>query len=194
MPKSKTPSAAPEPGQHPGPDVGASAEAGLDPAGHPRFYQSASYRREDSLGWLLRKLKQSIVHQAGRQLGDHGLTHAQWGVLMVLRFGSNHCTTTALCRELDADAGALSRLLDRLEAKGLVLRERLAEDRRVVQVSLTDAGFAASDQLPALLSDVFNAHLKGFSHAEWQLLLSMLRRMIDNGEALRRAQSTPDID
>jgi len=159
----------------------------------PDFYQPASYRREDSLGWLLRKLKQSIVHQAGRQLCDHDLTHAQWGVLMVLRFGSNHCTTTALCRELDADAGALSRLLDRLEAKGLVLRERSAEDRRVVQVSLTEAGFEASAQLPALLSDVFNAHLKGFSREEWQLLLSLLRRMIDNGEALRQAQTQAQI-
>jgi DNA-binding MarR family transcriptional regulator len=162
--------------------------------GPANFYQPASYTREQSLGWLLRKLQQSIVHQAGRQLSDCDLTHAQWGVLMVLRFGSNQCTTTALCRELDADAGALSRLLDRLEAKGLVQRERSVEDRRVVQVRLTDAGFAASDQLPALLSDVFNAHLKGFSHEEWQLLLSLLRRMIDNGEALRQAQSAQGAD
>src|SRR5574343_791817 len=103
-----------------------SAPSSLAGEGAPSFYKPASYTRADSLGWLLRKLKQSIIHQAERQLCGHGMTHAQWGVLMTLRFGSNHCTTTALCRELDADAGALSRLLDRLEAKGLVQRERSA--------------------------------------------------------------------
>lgn len=40
-----------------------------------------------------------------------------------------------------------------------------------------------------VLASVLNAHLQGFTHAEWQQLLVMLRRMLANGEALRQARS-----
>ncbi|ALT77225.1 MarR family winged helix-turn-helix transcriptional regulator [Paucibacter sp. KCTC 42545] len=150
----------------------------------PEFYRAESYCREDSLGWLMRKFKQSVTRQAELRLHDVGLTHAQWGTLMSLRFGGPS-STVALVRELDVDAGALSRLLDRLESKGFVTRERSEEDRRVVTVALSAEGLRVTAELPAVLSDVFNAHLAGFSEQEWRLLLSFLRRMIDNGEALR---------
>ncbi|MGS0754965.1 MarR family winged helix-turn-helix transcriptional regulator [Roseateles sp. GG27B] len=81
----------------------------------------------------------------------------------------------------------MSRLLDRLEAKGLCQRERSTEDRRVVMVSLTDEGWRVSAQLPSMLSDIFNAHLLGFTHDEWRLLLVLLHRMIANGDATRQA-------
>ncbi len=157
----------------------------------PNFYSSESYSRANSLGWMFKYLKQSIVRQAGLQLHKEGLTHAQWEPLVTLYFCGT-CPVATLVRELDADAGALTRLLDRLEAKGLVRRERSTEDRRVVMVSLSETGQALTAKLPSVLSDVFNAHLDGFSHAEWQLLLSLLQRMIDNGEALRQAAQAED--
>lgn len=152
------------------------------------FYNPATYTRNDSIGWLLRKLKASIVQQAELRLGRHGLTHAQWGPLLILKLGGS-CSTAHLVRELDTDAGALTRLLDRLEAKDLVKRERSSEDRRVVMVALTEAGQALTANLSEVLSDVFNAHLDGFSHEEWRLLLSLLHRMLANGDALRAAQN-----
>ncbi|MDC8785267.1 MarR family winged helix-turn-helix transcriptional regulator [Roseateles koreensis] len=150
------------------------------------FYNAENYTRDESVGWLLRKLKQSIVQQADLQLHHVGLTHAQWAPLINLRLCGPR-STVALGRELGTDAGALTRLLDRLEAKNLVKRERCNDDRRVVTVSLSEEGRRITAELPAVLADVYNAHLKGFSEQEWRLLLNLLQRMIDNGEALRGA-------
>lgn len=152
------------------------------------FYHPDNYQRCESIGWLLLVLQRSIRQQAEVRLAGSGLTHAQWVPLLMLRLGGT-CSVAKLMRELDSDAGALSRLLDRLEAKGLCQRERSTEDRRVVMVSLTDEGWRVSAQLPSMLSDIFNAHLFGFSHDEWRLLLSLLHRLIANGDALRQ---TPD--
>jgi DNA-binding MarR family transcriptional regulator len=70
---------------------------------------------------------------------------------------------------------------------GLVRRERSSEDRRVVLIHLTEEGERITSGLTAVLADIFNAHLHGFSREEWQLLLQLLRRFIANGEALRQA-------
>lgn len=156
------------------------------PTNDIKFYRPESYQRSESVGWMLHKLKSSITRQVGLRLQDAGLTHAQWVPLMMLRHGGAS-STAQLVRELDVDAGALTRLLDRLEAKGLIQRERSEQDRRVVMVSLNEAGERVTAELHTVLSDVLNAHLSGFSHAEWRLLLSLLQRMIDNGEALLEA-------
>ena len=39
---------------------------------------------------------------------------------------------------------------------------------------------------PAVLSEVLNGHLAGFSKTEWQALMTYLRRMVDNGRAMRQ--------
>lgn len=151
-----------------------------------QFYRADDYRVDESLGWLLKRIKQSIVHMADQRLGALDITHAQWGPLIRLRMAGPH-STVALGRELDMDAGALTRLLDRLEAKGLVQRQRSEADRRVVMVSLSEEGQRATAALPSVLSDIFNAHLAGFSEAEWRTLLNLLQRIVANGEALRAA-------
>jgi DNA-binding MarR family transcriptional regulator len=92
-----------------------------------------------------------------------------------------------LARWSNVDAGSMTRLLDRLEKKNLVKRVRSTDDRRVVQVELTPEGRAAVAQAPAVLARVLNAHLAGFSKTEWQALKTYLRRMADNGDALRQA-------
>ena len=90
-----------------------------------------------------------------------------------------------LARWSQIDAGAMTRLLDRLEKKGLCTRVRSTEDRRVVMVELTAEGKAAMDHVPEVLADVMNQHLTGFSKTEWQALLGYLRLMVETGEALK---------
>lgn len=153
------------------------------------FYSADTYQPGESLGWLLKRIQQSIVHQADKRLAEHGLTHAQWAPLIRLHFAGT-CASAQLAAELDLDAGALTRLLDRLEAKGLVARERSSTDRRVVLIDLTPAGRRITDRLPSILSEIFNAHLAGFSREEWQTLMALLRRVLANGEALRANSAT----
>jgi len=54
-----------------------------------------------------------------------------------------------------------------------------------VRVELTPDGEAAIAEVPAVLSEVLNAHLAGFSKTEWLALRNYLQRMLEAGEALR---------
>ena len=150
----------------------------------PPIYDRATYARENSMGYLMRRIGQLMVGEVDRQLGCSGLTHAQWAPLFLIHRGEAN-TLAALARELQVDAGALTRTLDRLEAKGLCRRERSAEDRRVVNLTLTPEGKKAAEPVPGILCDVSNAMLAGFSQSEWQTMMGFLRRIVANAEALK---------
>ena len=150
------------------------------------FYQAGSYCAEESVGYLMKRIMQSVVYQVDKRLDVHDLTSAQWGPLMRLR-AVGPSTVADLARWLQLDAGAMTRLLDRLEAKGLCKRVRSTEDRRVVLVELTPDGEVAIAEVPAVLAEVMNAHLAGFSKTEWLALKTYLQRMLATGEALRDA-------
>lgn len=153
------------------------------------FYSTSHLQPEESVGYLMRKVMTSIRTQADAQLALHDLTYAQWLPL----FKISRCDTTtvaSLARDLETDPASMTRALDRMEAKGLVVRERSTTDRRVVQLALTPEGTTVAAQVPPVLADVLNGHLSDFTQDEWQLLLSMLRRMLANGEALRQQRGT----
>ena len=155
----------------------------------PRFYEPGQYPTEQSVGYLLNKVLSSILSQADSQLAAYKLTYAQWVPLFKLS-KQDGCTPIAMARDLSTDPAALTRSLNRLEAKGLIRRERSVQDRRVVHLWLTEEGRAAAKPVSGVLADVLNAHLTGFSHDEWQLLLQLLGRMLANGEALKAAAHT----
>ena len=150
------------------------------------FYRADAYCAEESVGYLMKRIMMSVVSQVDKRLTVHDLTSAQWGPLMRLQ-NAGASTVAELARWLQVDAGAMTRLLDRLEKKGLCKRVRSTEDRRVVKVELTPEGEAALVEVPAVLADVLNAHLAGFSKTEWQALRNYLQRMVDTGDALRDA-------
>ncbi|MBT9512514.1 MAG: winged helix-turn-helix transcriptional regulator [Acidovorax sp.] len=155
----------------------------------PGFYSPTQLQPEDSVGYLMRKVMSSIRTQADAQLASHDLTYAQWLPLFKLSLRDT-CTVASLARDLETDPASMTRSLDRMEAKGLVLRERSTVDRRVVQLKLTSEGQRIAALVPPVLADVLNGHMSDFTHDEWQLLLSMLRRMLANGEALRQQRGT----
>lgn len=161
------------------------------PQPHSRFYSPGQYRPDESIGYLMRQVLSSILAQADAQLSPLDLTYVQW--LPLYKLATGECDTVAsLSKHLSLDPAALTRALDRLEAKGLVERQRSTRDRRVVNLVLTEAGKQVAPQVPAALADVLNAHLSGFTEAEWQQMLQFLRRMLANGEALRAdARGTP---
>lgn len=152
------------------------------------FYRPGQYRPDQSVGYLMRKVLSSILAQADQQLAVHDLTYVQW--LPLYKLAMAECSTLAhLARELEIDPGAMTRSIDRLESKGLLRRERSTEDRRVVQLVLTETGTEVARQVPPVLAGVLNGHLQGFSEAEWTQLIGFLHRMLANGEALRQAET-----
>ncbi|MCH8180702.1 MAG: MarR family transcriptional regulator [Proteobacteria bacterium] len=152
--------------------------------GDAPIYREGSFSRENSAGYLMRRIVHLMVNEVDRRLEGGGLTHAQWTPLFLIHRGEAN-TLAALSRELQVDAGALTRTLDRLEAKGLCRRERSADDRRVVHLSLSPEGKAAVATVPSVLCDVSNAMLSGFSREEWETLMGFLRRMVANADALK---------
>jgi DNA-binding MarR family transcriptional regulator len=159
-------------------------------SGSPAFYVPGQYRPDQSVGYLMRKVLTSILNLADGHLAAHDLTYVQWLPLYKLVMDEAH-TVASLARDLEIDPGAMTRSLDRLQAKGLVVRERSTEDRRVVRLVLTDEGRNVAQKVPAVMANVLNGHLRGFSEDEWTLLRQFLNRMLANGEALRQPGVTP---
>jgi DNA-binding MarR family transcriptional regulator len=152
------------------------------------FYSPQTYRPDDSVGHLMRRIMTSVASEVEHELDPRGLTNAQWVPLYKLYLG--HGTTAAeLARLCQLDAGAMTRTLDRLEAKGLLRRIRSCEDRRVVNLELTAEGRHAAGEIPQTLCKVLNDHLQGFTAAEVEQLKSMLLRMLGNGEALQEQRN-----
>jgi DNA-binding MarR family transcriptional regulator len=146
------------------------------------FYEPVGYCADESVGWLMKRALVSIAQAADRRLEPKGITHAQWAALFMLQ-RSRASTVAELARETQSDPGAMTRLLDRLEAKGFCRRQRSTDDRRVVRIELTPEGELAAQEVPIVLSQVLNEHLAGFSKTEWSQLKDMLKRMVANGEA-----------
>ena len=150
----------------------------------PVFYSPDNYRPDESVGYLMRRILNTVSLEVERELEPSGLTNAQWVPLLKLYMGVAS-TVAELARECQLDAGGMTRLLDRLESKGLLRRVRSSEDRRVVNLELTDEGRIAAKKIPAVLCGVQNAHMRGFTVEEWQLLKNLLRRILDNALAIQ---------
>jgi len=154
-------------------------KAALQPA---QFYAAESYRPEDSVGLMMRKILTALSRNIDLELARADLTNAQWVPLYKLHTG--HASTAAeLARECLLDAGAMTRMLDRLEAKGLCQRTRSASDRRVVNIALTPAGTKAAEGVPLALSKVQNDLLSGFGEQDFAVLKGYLQRMLANVQA-----------
>ena len=157
------------------------------PPAPANFYRAEDYTAEESVGYLMKRVLGVIAQSVEKRLAPGGLTNAQW--LPIYKIYIGEATTVAeLARQSQMDAGAMTRLLDRLETKGLLRRVRATEDRRVVQLELTPEGQQLASEVPAVLAEVMNAHLAGFSKTEWQALKGYLRRMLANAESLRDAE------
>src|SRR6516162_6228093 len=135
-----------------------------------------------NVGQLMSCARASLLTSLDTELERFGLNSTQFIVLKHLGEGMAH-TAADLCRLHRYDTGAMTRILDRLEEKGLVRRERGREDRRVVFLRLAPAGRTLLPRLLAVATRIVEAHLAGFSASEIEAFKSYLHRMIDNGQS-----------
>ena len=142
-----------------------------------KHYSAKAFRARDSIGYLLKRSHSLLLDQAEAAFAQHDLTFTQWVVLLRLRDGLGH-TATDLCRDFSHDSGALTRLLDQLEARGLIGRSRSRTDRRVVELSLTRAGRDILQSLIPLVVDNLNWSLAEFGAAEFRELRRLLEKLI----------------
>ncbi|MBP1149991.1 MULTISPECIES: MarR family winged helix-turn-helix transcriptional regulator [Methylocaldum] len=123
----------------------------------------------------LRRIVRALDLQS-KQLQKVGLTGSQ---LMVLRALTKQGPLTAnqLSQAVNLSQGTITTVLDHLELKALIRRERSAEDKRRLTITLTDSGREALRHAPSLLHVDFVAAFRQLNDWEQTLILSSLQRV-----------------
>jgi DNA-binding MarR family transcriptional regulator len=140
------------------------------------FYSNDDFEPDCALGYLARR-----VHQAGQvalepMFAEEGLTGIQWSALMSIWF-ERGSTCAALARDLAHDKGAMTRLVDTLEQRGWVTRVRDSDDRRIINLTLTDEGRALGIRCKLRVIAYWNALLKDWNEGEAQTLIALLQKL-----------------
>ena len=145
------------------------------------YFRADNFNCHKSLGYLTRRVQNLTTPHAEVIFADEDLTFTQWISLMGLREGL--ATTSAeLARHLNHDTGAVTRVVDQLEKRGLVERERSKSDRRVVHLKLTPQGRAVARMHIPPIVDFWNEVMGDFSAKETTQLLGLLSRLIQRLE------------
>jgi DNA-binding MarR family transcriptional regulator len=115
---------------------------------------------------LLRALEDELFSR-------HELTAQQYNALRLLRAAHpERVPTLELAGQLVSRAPDITRLVDRLHDRGLVVRERSPDDRRAVHLGITDAGVELLNRLAA---EVRACHLRQLGHLAGDDLLELTR-------------------
>ena len=146
---------------------------------------SKSVELNQSLAPLLSQVRMAMLCGMDQEfLRDEAVasldvTAAQFVVIAnVLKGHAN--SACELCKYMDYDRGAMSRMIDRLETKGLIRRVALAHTRRTMALEVTEAGKAAFPKMQACLTRVVNRLLTGVTKAEVREVERILKQMLAN--------------
>ncbi len=129
-------------------------------------------------GYWLNQIRQLVHHSFADKLEGRGITIPQWNLLIVLCTGEAS-TPQEVSRLIGVDPGAVTRLIDRLEAKGFVRRKADPDDRRATRLELTAAGQALAPELSELADRndyEFFSSLTAAEHRQFRELLAKLLR------------------
>lgn len=148
-------------------------------------------KREGSIGYLITCAQKSLHRGLGEGLQKHGVSVAQWAVLVVL-WEADGLTQKQLSERVAVETPTLSRTIDRMERDGLVTRKRSDADRRQVHVHLTPLGAGLwRDLVPEAVANLDHA-LEGISENEEEVLRGLLRRVIANMQSPQTMLSDED--
>jgi DNA-binding MarR family transcriptional regulator len=128
----------------------------------------------------------SLTRGAEALLKPSGLSGTQYNVLRILRGAGPE---GLLCREIgcrmisrDPD---ITRLLDRMESRGLISRTRGEKDRRVVTTRITPEGLRVLEELDAPVQELHRRQLRRLPNTELQKLSRILERVLAQSEEER---------
>jgi DNA-binding MarR family transcriptional regulator len=121
-------------------------------------------------------LTAELVRRAiGRTLEPHDITPQQYNVLRILRgAGEDGLPTLEIAERMIEQTPGITRLLERIEGKGLVRRERCREDRRQILCWLTPAGLELVERLDAPVDRANTEAVAGLDREDQERLLRLL--------------------
>jgi DNA-binding MarR family transcriptional regulator len=149
-------------------------------------YDIETYQPRKGVGHLLNRVRTEMLAaldkelEADQSLAALDISSAQFIVIATLARADTPKSASDLCKGISYDAGAMTRMIDRLEAKGLIRRNRCSDDRRMVYLELTEEGSRAYPRMREISMGVVNRFLRGFTQAEARQLEGYLTRMLEN--------------
>jgi DNA-binding MarR family transcriptional regulator len=130
---------------------------------------------DDVLTALRRIIRATDLHSKHLEK-TAGLTAPQM-MLMQIVSSRNKTTSGALAKEMNLSQATVTTILDRLEMRGLVVRERSSSDKRKVYVSLSKDGTDALSRAPAPLQQYFAQQFQALEDWEQTMIVSALQRI-----------------
>jgi DNA-binding MarR family transcriptional regulator len=143
-------------------------------------------REEEAVSTLIFHLGREVRTALDRRFESHGITSQQAALLLLSRL-LKEPSPIKMAARLGTDAAGMTRLLDRLERKQLIVRRVSPDDRRLVVVEL---GPRSRHVLPRLIPEfkwAENGLLDGFKKSEVDQLNKMLRRLLHNARRLNES-------
>ena len=128
--------------------------------------QQASFRNEfQKMGINLLFTANWLNEQIGKMLAEEGVTQQQYNILRILRGSATPLSTLKIRERMLDKMSDTSRIVDRLIAKELVLKNTCEKDKRLVDITLSPKGLELVDQLDQF-NDRIDALLKGINESE----------------------------
>lgn len=151
------------------------------------YYKAKGYEARKSFGYLIRRASHMLTAELEKICLKNHVTFVQWVILMNLRDGLAD-TSAGLCNNIRYDSGALTRVIDQMEEKGLITRNRSDEDRRMVSLALTKEGRKLVESLLPSIVDTYNLWFGDFSKDEADTLIKLLMKLISNIEKTTKSK------
>ncbi|MBN3754925.1 winged helix-turn-helix transcriptional regulator [Paraburkholderia sp. Tr-20389] len=142
-------------------------------------YSKEDFHLTDNVGFAISKARNLIVGQMDAAVKGLNVRAHHVGIFMSLLRGTD-TTPAMLSRHLGIDTGLMTRTLDKLEVLGMLTRTRNQDDRRVVNLELTDAGREVALRITEIAPDVLNARLHCFTMDEFDELRRLLRKFLND--------------
>ncbi|MGE3333514.1 MAG: MarR family winged helix-turn-helix transcriptional regulator [Rhodospirillaceae bacterium] len=140
------------------------------------FYKPGTFNASRSVGYLIKRINALMGPRIEAQFAGAELTFTQWVVLMHLCYGGGD-TCADIAANMNHDAGALTRIVDQMEKRGVLTRVRSTKDRRVVHLKMTPKGKALAKSLTPRVMNFWNLILTEFTEAEALTLIGLLSRL-----------------
>ena len=134
---------------------------------------------DTNLGFWIGRIRRALIREFEARVGELDITAAQFQVLRRLWAGDG-LLVSGLAGEINCHVANVTGILDRLEAKALICRERSAEDRRAVRIYLTEAGRALEEPLNRVVAAVNRHALEGLDARDRADLFRLLERVGGN--------------
>lgn len=140
----------------------------------------------------LRRIIRAVEIHSRKLAQKYRITGPQLGCLLAIReFGP--VTTTRLAHQVYLSPSTVVGIIDRLEEKGLVARQRSRADRRQVQIGITGEGEKLAASAPSLLQDTLADALKKLPELEQVSITLSLEKVVDLMEA-RQIEASPLLE